>query len=66
MDYLCRFASHSFRRGHFLFARLSAQSPQMVMSWLQGVKPSCSFAPADFFMFALRALLILLTFGISV
>jgi hypothetical protein len=30
--YLCRFASHSFRRGHVFFALFPSQSPQMVMS----------------------------------
>jgi len=58
-----RFASHSLSRGHFFFARLSVQSPQIVMSGLQGVKPSTLGAFASFFIFALRALSMFVTFA---
>jgi hypothetical protein len=50
----CFFASHSFKRGHFCFERLSVQSPQMVMSGLQGWNPSCRGAASDFCRFFSR------------
>src|SRR5512142_383105 len=34
------FASHSLSLGHLLFARFPSQSPQIVMSWLQGTNRS--------------------------
>jgi len=58
------FASHSLSRGHFLLERLSAQSPQMVMSGLHGVKPSVRERSADFPAFARRTFSILVTFDI--
>jgi hypothetical protein len=58
----CRFASHSLSLGHFFFARLSVQSPQIVMSGLHGTKPSEPCAFAALLAFALRAFSILDTF----
>jgi hypothetical protein len=62
---LCRFASHSLSLGHFFFARLSVQSPQMVMSGLHGTKPSelCTFSA--FLIFAFRAFSMLDTFDMA-
>ncbi len=60
-----RLASHSFRRGHLFLDRFPSQSPQMVMSWLQGVKTS---DPSLFIVLgtgALRVLPMLLTFVIK-
>jgi hypothetical protein len=58
-----RFASHSLSLGHFFFSRLSAQSPQMVISGLHGTKPSEHCASVSFLIFALRAFSILVTFN---
>ncbi len=58
------FATHSLSRGHFFFARLPSQSPQMVMSWLHGTKPPELWASASFLIFALRAFSMLVTFDI--
>jgi hypothetical protein len=59
------FASHSLSRGHFFFARLPSQSPQMVMSWLHGTKPPELWASAAFLFFALRAFSMLVTFDMT-
>jgi hypothetical protein len=53
--YLCCLASHSLSLGHFFFARLSIQSPQIVISGLHGVKPSVLPEVAALSAFALRA-----------
>lgn len=45
-------------------ARLSSQSPQMVMSGLHGVKPSDVCVFAAFFIFAVRTFSILVIFDI--
>jgi len=58
------FASHSLSLGHFFFARLSIQSPQIVISGLHGTKPSGLFVVDALFIFALRALSMLVTFDI--
>ncbi len=60
-----RLASHSFRRGHLFLDRFPSQSPQMVMSWLQGVKTSDPSLFVVLGMGALRALPMLLTFVIK-
>jgi hypothetical protein len=58
------FASHSISRGHFFLARLSAQSPQMVMSGLQGWNPSCRASGSAFRCFFSRAVLMFVTLDI--
>ncbi len=58
------FASHSFSLGHLFFARFPSQSPQMVMSWLQGIKSSELRVLVVFLASALFALWIRVTFGI--
>jgi hypothetical protein len=55
-------ASHSLSRGHFFFVRLSVQSPHIVISGLHGTKPSGPGLFDAFFIFALRAFAMLVTF----
>jgi hypothetical protein len=58
------FISHSLSRGHFSLVLFPSQSPQMVISWLQGLKTSALWALATFLFFALCAFSTLVTFDI--